>query len=87
MRINSQGQYDQKKGIWRPSGSTTGVADIHAISKGVHYSIEVKAGKDRQSDAQKSVQALVEKAGGVYIVVQSFDDFMTKLLNISQKLW
>jgi hypothetical protein len=44
--------------------------------------IEVKIGKDRQSEAQKNYQAMIEKAGGIYWIVKSFDDFYEKYTSI-----
>jgi hypothetical protein len=38
--------------------------------------IEVKIGKDRQSDAQKRYQENIEKAGGTYYIAKNFDDFV-----------
>ena len=37
--------------------------------------IEIKYGKDRQSDDQIRYQEMIEKAGGIYIIVKNFDDF------------
>lgn len=90
-RISSQGQYrDGKKvvtdcigrkrtigsGIWTPGTSTKGTADISSTIRGRSVKIEIKWGKDRQSDAQKEYQASIEKAMGIYIIVKSFDDFL-----------
>jgi hypothetical protein len=36
----------------------------------------VKYGKDRQSDAQKVYQKMIEDAGGVYYISRTFDDFI-----------
>jgi hypothetical protein len=38
--------------------------------------IEVKIGKDRQSEAQKRYQENIEKAGGIYYIAKNFDDFV-----------
>jgi hypothetical protein len=38
--------------------------------------IEVKVGKDRQSDAQKRYQESIERAGGVYLIARDFDSFV-----------
>jgi hypothetical protein len=38
--------------------------------------IEIKYGKDRQSDVQKEYQASIERAGGVYIIVRTFYEFV-----------
>lgn len=58
-----------------PTTGTKGSADISATIQGRSVKIEVKAGRDRQSDAQKQYQADIERAGGVYIIAHSFDEF------------
>lgn len=60
---------------WRPGGSTVGSADISATIKGRSVKIEVKIGRDRQSEAQRQYQAAVEAAGGVYYIARNFTDF------------
>jgi hypothetical protein len=67
-RIGS-GQYIKGTG-------TNGTADISATIKGRSIKLEVKIGKDRQSEAQKKYQADIERAGGIYIIVKNFDEFM-----------
>lgn len=65
---------------------TNGTADISATIPvniagrkiGMSVKIEVKYGRDRQSEAQKKYQKMIEDAGGVYIIVRSFDDFIDK---------
>ncbi len=47
--------------------------------------IEVKIGKDRQSDSQKEYQRKVEKAGGIYIIIGTFDEFIKHYAEISNK--
>ena len=90
-RISSQGQYregakiqvgtgelahtKQLPGKWTPGQSTKGTADISATIRGRSVKIEIKQ-KDKQSDVQKQYQAAIEKAGGVYIIVRNFDDFV-----------
>lgn len=64
-------------GKWIPGSTTKGTADISATVKGRSIKIEVKIGKDRQSEAQKKYQAQIEKAGGIYIIVKTFEDFLT----------
>lgn len=91
-RISSQGQYregakiqvgsgeiahtKQLAGKWTPGQSTKGTADISATIRGRSVKIEIKYGKDRQSDAQKQYQEMIEKAGGTYIIAKTFDDFV-----------
>ncbi|MBD2705553.1 VRR-NUC domain-containing protein [Spirosoma sp. BT702] len=78
-RIQSQGQYRPgiggRKGTYTYSTTRKGTADIHAIINGLHLSIEVKIGKDRMSDAQRQMQADIQKAGGIYYVARTFQEF------------
>jgi hypothetical protein len=64
---------------WIGSGMKKGIADLVGGINGRSISIEVKRvykkGKDRQSDAQKKYQQMVEKDGGIYIIVSGFDEF------------
>jgi hypothetical protein len=55
---------------------TNGTADISATIKGRSIKLEVKIGADRQSEAQKKYQIDIERAGGIYIIVKDFDEFM-----------
>jgi len=67
-RIGS-GQYIKGTG-------TNGTADISLTIKGKSIKAEIKIGKDRQSEAQKKYQADIERAGGIYIIVKDFDEFI-----------
>lgn len=62
---------------WIPGQMTPGSADISATIKGRSVKLEVKIGKDRQSEAQKKYQESIERAGGTYVVCRSFDDFLS----------
>ena len=91
-RISSQGQYregakiqvgtgelahtKQLPGKWTPGQSTKGTADISATIRGRSVKCEIKYGRDVQSQVQKDYQASIEKAGGVYIIVRTFDEFV-----------
>lgn len=55
---------------------TVGTADISATIRGRSVKIEVKIGRDRQSEAQKRYQASIEAAGGIYYIARNIDDFM-----------
>lgn len=68
-------------GKFIPGAGTNGTADISAIIKGKSVKIEVKM-KDKQSEAQKKYQESVERAGGIYYIVRSFDDFMEKYIRL-----
>ena len=72
-RIQSQGQ---KRGNVMTYGTTQkGTADIHACINKIHISIEIKYGKDKQSEFQKSVQKEVELSGGIYLLIRDFEQF------------
>lgn len=87
-RINTMGVYRegkkiqvgentrQLKGKWTPSTSTKGSSDISATIKGRSVKIEVKYGKDKQSEVQKRYQESVEQAGGIYYIARTFDEFI-----------
>lgn len=91
-RINTMGTAREKKttagkviGVtWTKGTSTAGSADISATIKGRSVKIEVKIGKDRQSEAQKRYQENIEKAGGIYYIARNFDDFVEWYENFIQ---
>ncbi len=62
-------------GKWIPGSMQRGSADISAVINGRAVKIEVKIGRDRQSEAQKAYQQQVEAAGGIYFVATTFDQF------------
>lgn len=74
-RISTEGRYIEGLGKRIPSSVKKGTADIHAVWKGRHLSIEVKIGKDRQSDEQIAVEKSVTAAGGLYYIATTFDSF------------
>ena len=74
-RISAEGRYIESLGKRIPSSVKKGTADIHAVYKGKHLSIEVKIGADRQSDEQKSVEKSVNAAGGYYFIAKTFEQF------------
>lgn len=92
-RVNVMGIYDQSTGKFRTSGSTKGFEDVDAIfpitisgvKVGLKVAVEVKVGKDRQSDDQKLRQQEVTKAGGVYIIAKTFDQFKQDWDNIKHR--
>lgn len=60
---------------WISGTTTKGSADISATINGKSVKIEVKIGRDRQSDAQKKYQADIERSEGVYYIARTFEDF------------
>jgi hypothetical protein len=60
------------------SSGTKGTSDLKAVLYGRMIAIEIKFGSDRQSQAQKDYQAMIERAGGQYWIVKTFEDFYDK---------
>jgi penicillin-binding protein-related factor A (putative recombinase) len=58
------------------SAMTVGTADVSGIYQGKSLKVEIKIGRDKQSDAQKEYAVSVEKAGGIYFVATDFDMFV-----------
>ena len=63
-------------GKYVKSTTTNGTADISATIKGRSVKIEIKWQKDTQSKDQKAYEASINKSGGIYIIVKTFDDFV-----------
>ena len=82
-RINTMGNYNHKLKKWVYSGAKRGMADINAVVYGRSFSIEIKIGKDKPRPDQLKVKAEVEAAGGVYIFVTSFDDFLKQFNEVA----
>lgn len=77
-RINNMGRQISTHGKtkWVYGTGTNGTADIASVWEGLSVKVEVKAGNDRQSEAQKAYQEKVKQAGGIYILARSFDGFI-----------
>lgn len=60
---------------WIKGSMQRGSADISSILQGRSVKIEVKVGRDRQSEAQRAYQAQVEASGGVYYIARDFQSF------------
>jgi len=76
-RISSAGRV--VNGRYIPGTTRKGTADIHAIIKGHHFSIEIKVGRDRMSEWQEQERERVRNAGGNYLIVADPDSFCTAL--------
>ena len=64
---------------WIPrSKGGVGKSDISATlpPHGKRLEIEVKYGKDKQSDVQKEFQKQTESMGGIYLLVKNWDSFI-----------
>lgn len=62
---------------WIKGTGTNGTADISATIGGRSVKVEVKFGKDWQSETQMKYQLAVEQAGGIYFIAKSFEQFLT----------
>jgi len=60
---------------WIPGTGQKGTADISATINGRSVKIEVKM-KDRQSEDQKRYEEQVIRAGGLYWICRSFEEFL-----------
>ena len=74
-RISNQGTYNSKLRKYIPGTSRKGLADVMATFKGLSLHIEVKHGRDVQSEAQKRIESEVIRAGGRYYLARNFTDF------------
>jgi hypothetical protein len=90
-RISSEGRViDDRKSYTNVIGQTVtvgsirriktsgqkGTADISATINGRSVKIEVKKGRDYQSQAQQEYQESIVKAGGIYFVAKDFEMFL-----------
>ncbi len=82
-RINSTGtprQMPDGSIKWSKSNMKLGIADVKGTFKGRALNIEVKIGRDMQSEAQKKEQERIIKAGGIYWLANSFPHFLEQWL-------
>lgn len=75
-RINNVGVWDEAKQVYRKGNTQKGIADISAVIRGRALWVEVKAGRDKVSREQIIFQGEVERAGGLYFVARSTDEFL-----------
>lgn len=74
-RINSTGVYDKETGAYRTGTTKRGFSDINACYKGRAIYIEVKIGRDKQSEHQKRFEQQIQASGGLYFIAKDFDSF------------
>lgn len=75
---NVMGQKKQLPGQWLP-GQGNGKADIKALIKGRLIEIEVKHGRDKLRPEQIEYKQQIERSGGVYLVVKTWEDFYQQI--------
>jgi hypothetical protein len=64
-----------KSDKWIKSTTKSGTPDIDCIINGRPVKIEIKIGRDVQSESQKRSQKMIERAGGKYFIVKTIDEF------------
>ncbi len=69
-----------------PSTTKRGTADLHCIVNGKHVSIEIKIGRDLMSLNQYAEKQRIEKAGGIYIVIHTIEEFF-EWYNMNVEIW
>lgn len=74
-RINNQGTWSKKLNSFIPGTSRRRLADVMATYNELSLHIEVKVGKDLQSEAQKKLQFGVIRSGGHYYLAHNFTEF------------
>ncbi len=79
VRINVQGQWDEKLFMWRKSGSTSGVLDIACTLApiGKHLVIDIKRGNDTLSEDQEDYISKVRLCGGIALEIGSYAEFIS----------
>lgn len=67
---------------WQKGSGAVGSSDAkgHINKKGHQYAIplyvEIKYGKDQQSDEQEEYEERINNSGGVYIIIKNIDSFL-----------
>lgn len=67
-KIDVKGTF--RNGQYHTTNATKGVSDVIILADGLFIGVEVKAGKDVQSDKQKDWQSKVEANKGVYLIAK-----------------
>ena len=67
---------------FKAQGTLAGVADLILLKQSNGYGalcIEMKAGKNGQSEYQRQFQQSAESAGNKYVICRSFDEFRNEI--------
>lgn len=81
-RVNNVGVWDETKQVHRKGNTEKGLPDVILIFRGRFFAVEVKAGRDKLSVDQLHRKLEIERAGGVYFVARSTDDFLKWFIEI-----
>ena len=72
---HQNGKNAVEQAILKSMGLVAGVSDLIYLSNSGAVFIELKAGKNKQSEAQQYFQSMVESLGMPYHLIRSFDKF------------
>lgn len=78
----AMGRLTTSKAKFVTSTSRKGSSDMKIVLDGRFVACEIKFGKDTQKVDQKKYQADVEKSGGQYIIVRTFEEFLIWYVSI-----
>lgn len=73
--VDNRGIYNKELQKFVPSRIVNGFPDIVACINGRFVGIEIKAGKDRQRQAQYETQIAITEAKGIYFLCRNFQSF------------
>jgi hypothetical protein len=82
-RINNQGTYRARLDRYTPGTSRKGLADVMGTYKGISLHIEVKIGRDQQSEHQHQIELDVKRSGGYYFIARNFTEFKNWFDNLT----
>lgn len=74
-RINTTGIFREELQQYTRSGMEPGFSDIIACIAGMYVAIEVKFKRDRMRTGQQIFQKEVEQAGGIYVVIKTWEQW------------
>jgi len=74
-RISNQGTFNKKLNKFILGTSQKGLADVMATYRGKSLHIEVKIGRDKQSEAQMKIEKEVTASKGIYFIAHNFTEF------------
>lgn len=77
--VDAIGRTRIMKGTWLP-GQNNGQADLTLVVNGRYVAVEVKIGKDRQSQDQKDFEKSIKASGGQYWIVRTWQEFYEKFM-------
>lgn len=72
----TMGRVQVSKEKFVTSTGRKGSSDMKVVLDGRFIAVEIKFGKDTQKADQKKYQADVERNGGIYLIIHTFEEFL-----------